>query len=474
MTQRKILHAADIHLDSPLLRLEAYEGAPVDQIRLASRRAFQNLTQLAKDQNVDLVVVAGDLYDGNWTDQNTGLFFVREASELIRAGIKVVIIRGNHDAANLMTQSLRLPRNPDGSEIMLDHRQVDRRVFEDLGLAIHGRSFPERAVKFDMSKDYPAPIAGLFNLGLLHTCLAGADGHDPYSPCSPSELASKGYDYWALGHVHAHRDFAAPGEPPIVFPGNIQGRHIREVGAKGCVVLEIDSSNRVTHRFHPLDVVRWEVMEFDAKAADGSDREPESLLDAFTPWLHQSLARCEHRPLAVRIRVSGRTEHHSWWNRLGRSLENDLRSIAIHVGGGQVWIESVRICTQREIQSESTVRWSDDEGPLGALHHVLRRMKNDPAAMDRLRESLTPLAKKLPAELTTQGDLDVTTRDATCVDGLDAEGVVGDGPVGDGHDFRSDEDDQPISLLDPRRWSVWIEQAEPLLLQRLETAENES
>ena len=92
-SERKIIHAADIHLDSPLQKLGSYENAPVERIRGASRRALENMVQFAIDEAVDLVVIAGDLYDGDWPDQNTGLFFVAQASRLVDAGIPLAVIR---------------------------------------------------------------------------------------------------------------------------------------------------------------------------------------------------------------------------------------------------------------------------------------------------------------------------------------------------------------------------------------------
>ena len=107
----KFIHAADIHLDSPLKGLEQYEGAPADEIRGATRRALENLVDLALRESVDFVLLAGDLYDGDWKDHNTGLFFVAQMARLREANIPVVAISGNHDAANKMTKSLRLPDN---------------------------------------------------------------------------------------------------------------------------------------------------------------------------------------------------------------------------------------------------------------------------------------------------------------------------------------------------------------------------
>ena len=107
----KFIHAAYVHLDSPLRGLERYEGAPVDEIRGATRRALENLFELAIDREVDFVLIAGDLYDGDWKDHNTGLFFVKQAARLHEASIPIYMISGNHDAANRMTRSLRMPDN---------------------------------------------------------------------------------------------------------------------------------------------------------------------------------------------------------------------------------------------------------------------------------------------------------------------------------------------------------------------------
>ena len=104
-------------------------------------------------------------------------------------------------------------------------------MLEDLGLAVHGQGFAKREVTEDLSSAYPQADPHLFNIGLLHTCLDGKPGHEPYAPCTVDGLRSKGYQYWALGHVH-NREVVSQ-DPWIVFPGNIQGRHARETGSQG-------------------------------------------------------------------------------------------------------------------------------------------------------------------------------------------------------------------------------------------------
>jgi exonuclease SbcD len=397
VTVRKILHAADIHLDSPLQKLDAYEHAPVHQIRGASRRALENLVQLAIDQAVDLVVIAGDLYDGDWPDQNTGLFFVAQASKLVKAGIPLVVIRGNHDAANVMTASLPLPANPDGSEIMMRSDRVDLRRFDSFGIAVHGRSFRTRAETENLAESYPAPIAGMFNLGLLHTSLTGAEGHDPYAPCTPLQLAEKHYDYWALGHVHTRAEHGIEGSAPVVFSGNIQGRHIREIGEKGCVIVEVDSRGKCQSTFHPLDVVRWQMCTIDVSSLTHLDE----VIDQYEIRLRESLASADRRLLVTRVELVGATSLHAELQRRLSQLRASLRATTITHGDDSAWLEAVRIRTSLP-RGENVA--ADFDGPMESLSQVVEELMQDPHMVATVERELQALIKKLPPEVDCGGD----------------------------------------------------------------------
>ncbi len=385
----RFLHAADIHLDSPLRGLEQYEGAPVDEIRTATRRALVNLVDLALQREVDFVVIAGDLYDGDWKDHNTGLFFVSQIGRLREASIPVVMISGNHDAANRMTKALQLPDHVE----LLSHRKAStarNKQLRELGVAIHGRSFARSAETDNMARDYPSRIDGMFNIGLLHTSLTGAEGHEPYAPCSIDELRQKQYDYWALGHVHT-REVKCE-DPPIVFCGNVQGRHIRETGAKGCYLVSVDQRGGVEWEFQPLDVFRWDLCQV---AADDADR-PEQVLDRFKTALADRMAMHDGLPLAVRVVVTGRTNVHSELAADPLNWSNQIRAAAIEQAGGRVWIEKVKLRT-------STVRDLDPEfmadGPLGELLRYMTELRGDDRQLAELAEGLSDLRRKLPDDL---------------------------------------------------------------------------
>jgi DNA repair exonuclease SbcCD nuclease subunit len=384
------LHAADIHLDSQLKGLERYEHSPADRIRGATRRAFERLIDLALERRVDFVLIAGDLYDGEWRDFNTGLFLIGELGRLRDANIPVVVIAGNHDAANKMTRTLRLPPNVR----LLDHARPETLRLDDLGVAIHGQSFARAAVTDNLAAGYPAAVPGWVNIGLLHTGLTGLEGHERYAPCTLDDLRRHGYDYWALGHIHMRGVPCL--EPLCTFPGNPQGRHIRETGEKGCMLATIGPGGGVEPVFHRLDVVRWERTGLDASALTTESE----LFDGIVAAL-DGLLRTETDPdrlLAIRLAVQGATPLHDRLHAEAERFTAEARSLAIERGADRLWIEKVELQTRRERPLVLP------DGPLEALREVFDELREDPAALTALGDELGELKRKLPAELMSDPD----------------------------------------------------------------------
>lgn len=383
----KFIHAADIHLDSPLKGLEVYEGAPVQEIRTATRRAFEGMIELALDERVDFVIIAGDVYDGDWRDYNTGLFFVRQATRLLEADIPLFLLAGNHDAANRMTRSLKLPENV----TRLRHESPQTVTLEDLGVAIHGQSFAQAATFDDLSASYPTALSGMFNIGVLHTSATGYEGHDAYAPCTVEGLSHKNYDYWALGHVHKRETLC--NDPPIGFCGNLQGRHIRETGAKGCLLARVEDDLSVQSEFRPLDVMRWERAAVDVTDARGTDE----VLSRVATSLRECHQRAEGRPLATRVELEG-VSHVQPQLLADRSRwTNEIRSQALAAGGGEIWIEKVEMRVRPPAAARKAHEMTD--GPLGELVALVGELRADPAKLQDLGVDFTDIARKLPAEV---------------------------------------------------------------------------
>jgi DNA repair exonuclease SbcCD nuclease subunit len=380
----KLLHAADLHLDSPLRGLARYDGAPVDTIRGATRRAFENLVEMALTERVDAVLLAGDVYDGDWRDYSTGLWFAAQVAKLGEASIRVFLIRGNHDAQSQITRSLRLPQNV----VELATRAPRTVVVDDLGLAVHGQGFPKREVTADLAARYPDPVPGLFNVGLLHTCLDGREGHDPYAPTSVDVLAGKGYDYWALGHVHAREVVSR--SPWIVFPGNLQGRNARETGPKGATLVTVtDGAIEAVHC--PLDVVRWYSLTVDAEACRSGD----DVVDAVRDALGRAVDDADGRLVAARIRVVGATPAHGTLHDDPERHDAACRAVGFELGTEAVFVERIVFDTRARIDLPA-LRERDD--PIGQLARSLAALRRDPTELSALRAELAALERKLPRE----------------------------------------------------------------------------
>ena len=379
----KFIHAADIHLDSPLLGLERYEGAPFEEIRGATRRAFENLVQFAITETVDFVLIAGDLYDGDWKDAGTGLYFVKQMARLREARIPVFLIAGNHDAQNKMTRELRFPANV----TVFASNKPETVFLEPLNVAIHGQSYAIADTRLNLAESYPKPVRDAFNIGLLHTCGTGTPDHESYAPCTLPLLTGMGYQYWALGHVHTAQ--ALSEDPPIVFPGNVQGRHIRETGPRGCLLVSVDEHHRITREFVPLDVLRWHLCDIDATGAADSEK----IIDRFAARLPKLLSEHAGYPLAIRIRVSGTTSAHRQLTADCVAIREQLQSVGVDLGNGSVWIEKLVVNTQPEGHA------SIPDGPIAELKQYMDQLRDSDEEVDALMEEVSGLRLFLPVDL---------------------------------------------------------------------------
>lgn len=390
MTNFRFLHAADIHLDSPLRGLDGHEGDIAQRIRSAPRRAFENLVGYALHERVDFVVIAGDLYDGDWKDYRTGLFFARQMGRLNAANIPVFLLYGNHDAESRITRALELPPNVR----VFQTRSPQTFTLDEPGVALHGQSFREKAVINNLAVAYPSPRRGMFNIGVLHTGLGGMGGHDNYAPCILTDLTAKGYDYWALGHVHGREVLHE--RPWVVFPGNLQGRHVRETGPKGAALITV-SDGETDVRFLDFDVARWETVEVRVRGGDSFDDIGDAFREATVPLLKD----VGDRLLVLRIRLSGRTRLHGRLLGDPEKLVNEARSAVFGLGGDVGWVARVDIETQPPIPPETLREQAD---ALGDLARLLAEAPEDAALLHDLEADVGLLARRLKPDVTDSAE----------------------------------------------------------------------
>jgi exonuclease SbcD len=327
------IHAADLHIDSPLAGLRLKDAAVATRFAEAGRRAVEALVADTIASKASFLIIAGDVFDGSWKDVTTGLFFVGAIGRLHREGIPTFIVKGNHDAESVVARDLPYP----DSVRVFSASQASSIVLESCRVVLHGRSFPNRHID-EFVATYPARHDGWLNIGVLHTSLDGRPGHAGYAPCSVDDLKRFGYDYWALGHIHAHE--IVDRDPWIVFPGNLQGRGIRETGAKGAVRVTVEDGRIVEVAPMVLDGARWAHLTLDIPDADAEDE----VVARITAAIADAHAGAEGRPLAIRVTLTGATALHNHLVARREWLEEDLRARALQFGD-DCWIEQLKVRT---------------------------------------------------------------------------------------------------------------------------------
>lgn len=382
----RFIHAADIHLDSPLNGLSAYPDAPAEQLRSASRDAFTVLVDRAIEETVDFMVIAGDLYDGAWRDFNTGIFFCREMGRLKRANIPVYVLFGNHDAESEMTKKLELPDNVHA----FGANKPQTFKIDSLAVSLHGQSFKQRDVTTNLVTGYPMPTAGHFNIGLLHTALEGYASHATYAPCKLEELQAKGYQYWALGHVHEFEKWT--GASTIVFPGNLQGRNVRECGRRGAVMVSVGEAGDVQVERIFIDILRWEQVEVDASDCESLEEVARKTGQALEALLHVD----GDVPRAARITVTGATKAHGELFGLEAQMRGEVLAQIASIGNDRLWLEKVRIQTRPLVDAAKLHERMD---AFTDLQTILEEAATDVGFIKELQKELAPFAGKAPLDL---------------------------------------------------------------------------
>ena len=381
----KFIHAADVHLDSPLRGLAKYESAPVESLRNACRKAFEKLVDLAIEEKVAFVLLAGDLYDGEWKDYSTGIFLSRQMGRLGKNEIPVFAVAGNHDAANRMTKALDVPANMK----ILSSRKVETIRLDKYSVAIHGRSFGTQHVDKNIVVEFGSAEKGMFNIGLLHTSLDGREGHAPYAPCKIDDLRSKGYQYWALGHVHK-QEFVSE-EPHIVFPGCIQGRHIREIGPKGCVLVTVEDGSVSEIDTCPLDVMRWVYSHVDL--TDASDMT--EVLERTRMTISSEGMLTEGRPIAMRIRFEGATAISNELAAYPERFEQRIKALGAEIAGDDLWIEKVESATVSKLDLDTVLA---EGSAFGQMLEGILATPSKPKEIIGLEDVVAAVRQKIPSE----------------------------------------------------------------------------
>lgn len=338
LTPFSFVHCADLHLDSPFEGIHAAAPEIAAVLREATFQALDQIVDLALSKHVDFIIVAGDVHDGENRSLRAQLRFrdaLRRAGE---AGIQCFIAHGNHDPLSGWEAHLTMPaqaRRFGGQNV--ECFPVTR---HSTALAhIYGISYPVRDVKTNLATEFKRDPGAPFAIGVLHCNVGGDPDHDNYAPCGVDDLAAAGLDYWALGHIHAQRIMRAQ-NPCIVYPGNPQGRSWRELGPRGCYLVQVGAGGGITPAFVATDVVRWFRQDLEIGELSTWD----DLLDALYRAREEVRAAASGRAAILRLTLAGRGDlHRELAKRI--DLERDLAE-PLQDGEPQrpdfVWVESIQ------------------------------------------------------------------------------------------------------------------------------------
>lgn len=249
----RFIHSADLHLDSPFKGMTGLSTEQLKKLRESTFTAFSKLIAYAIKSKPDFVLIVGDIYDGEDRSLRAQMKFREGMEQLNAAQIPVFISYGNHDHLGGRWTRFELPPN-----VFVFDSHVESTEFHVNGqtISIVGFSYEERHIREARIEQYPvAENQDVFHIGMLHGSLAGDESHDVYAPFTKGELVAKGYDYWALGHIHLRQQLHS--EPSIVYPGNTQGRHRNERGIKGFYEVEL-SKTHTAFEFIPTSALVFE------------------------------------------------------------------------------------------------------------------------------------------------------------------------------------------------------------------------
>jgi DNA repair protein SbcD/Mre11 len=383
MPRLRFVHAADLHLDSPFHGLRSVNPDIGQILQQATFQAYTNIIELCMDEQVDALLVAGDIYDGADRSLQAQLRFYQGLGKLNDAGIASFICHGNHDPLNSWLAQLKRP------PLSRQFRETVEAVPLDPGAPeraiIYGFSYPRRDVTSNIAKTFRHDRERGFAIGLLHANVGGDTDHANYAPCTLEDLAATDIDYWALGHIHKHRVLQHQ-EPIVVYPGNPQGRHPNETGERGVYFVEVDDNGHVTLQFRSVDVVRWEAVTMDISDMDND----QDLVDLLPQRLEDAVAAAE-RSVICRVRLVGRGPLH-------RTLQRDgyLESLRIALNGtGEqrlpfFWCERVVDATMAPLDREARRQAGDF---LGTVLRSIDSLRDDPNELTDIRKTIDDLFK---------------------------------------------------------------------------------
>ncbi|KXJ55384.1 MAG: metallophosphoesterase [Thalassospira sp. Nap_22] len=346
-----------------------------EKVQIATRSAFTHIIETAISENVDALLISGDLFDGSERSARTAAYLTGQLDRLRQSGIRVFYIKGNHDAENPLTGELNLPDNVH----IFDGRGSKVQLSEDVW--IHGVSFANRHAPESLLPKFPAPVSGAINIAMLHTSLAGATGHDPYAPCAVNDLVAAGFDYWALGHVHRRQVHTET--PWIIMPGTPQGRDIGEPGPKSATLMTIIDQVIEVSEF-PTSSVEFLNVKIDVSEAGNED----SLRDLLRQVFRETANNLTSDSGIIRLSFTGTTTRR-WQILRDQDVWEEVASQYARETGN-LWLEKLEISLSEVTKAGSSA--------VDEMAKIMTTIRQEPGFVASSRAELETILAELPVQ----------------------------------------------------------------------------
>lgn len=326
----RFIHCADLHIDSPFKGISETRPDIGKALQRATYESFHNIVDLALREQVDFVVIAGDVYDSADRSLRAQLKFRDELQRLSSRGIEVFLTCGNHDPLSGWSATLEWPEGVHTFSGDCVESHVVQKDGEPLA-RVCGISFRKRDVYENLARKFERIEDGIPCVGVLHATVGAVSGHEPYAPCGMDDLCGKGVVYWALGHVHA-RSLLREEDPAIVYSGCSQSRQPNERGEKGCYLVTLESGSAPSMEFVPTDVVRYCWEELDVSGC-GYDEAVARIEDR----CGEIVQRMDGRHVVLRLTLTGRTALHGELQKVG-AMDELLEQVRDRLSGRSPWV----------------------------------------------------------------------------------------------------------------------------------------
>lgn len=356
----KFIHTADLHLGSSFCGISNISGELAKKLSKATFTAFDNIISLCIENEVDFLLISGDIYDSADRKIYEQLEFRRKLEKLSKNNISVYLAFGNHDPLNGWSADIKWPENvqimPGNEPECFFHKSNGTKI-----AAIVGMSYKRRDITSNLTKYYPAKENSWpFTIGLLHCNLGTDTGHEPYSPCSLNDLSDKDYDYWALGHIHKP-SIIKKSKPAVIYSGNPQGRDIGESGPRGCYMISVKNNDITDTKFIETSDIRWEEHVISIEKIDNEDE----LVKEIYKNIQKLRKIAGGKPVFCRLRLTGRSPVHSFLIREG-TISDLIKYFRDEEEGNEnfVYIERIIDNTEPAIDLEAVSKREDIIGDI--------------------------------------------------------------------------------------------------------------